>query len=771
MGNGFGAGGYNFDSDIQDDFEDDFAGDFDDDFDDEFDNGYSSMNDSSRSHGRRASDDDFDDDFDDDYDDYDTRDYYDNYSSRGRYDDYDDYDEDYDDYDDYDGYDDYDDFDDNYSRSSSQSSRGRDYDDGYGVNYDDFEDKSYYSGGQQRSRSAAHNVVPEQRRHETQSERYDRYAEDLKKKKKRMGAPSGTTGDFYDYDTSDDYDDYDDADGYYGRDYGPADRTPEPIPPIYAKYLGYGKDGYQGGDYDGEYGKTAKKNNSISLASHRMHKRLKVLGIISGCLMVVMLGVYYFGFVRMYNPVNVDNSIVNLQTADTTKMMQSVVGDELSDKTLYVMVNGETFSINLGEYEFNYSSSADGATTETTVTDANGKEQKQVTVTYKNICYNQTKMEELLDGIAQKYGTVMVKPSYTIEDDKLIITAGTDGIGIDENTFVGEILERIQTGNYSENLVEEMVVTKAPAVDIDKIHSEVVCEVKDATSYVDSNGETIYTPDQVGKQFDLEAARTKIAKGGNSWTITMKTVQPKVTLVELKAPTCPDLLAETTTEFNAGNKTRAANIKNAANRINTYGGFEDGYILQPGEIFSFNDTVGERTEANGFSVATVYTTSGTANDVGGGICQVSSTIFSAVFKADLEITCRYNHMYIVHYWPTKGEDATVNWGTLDFKFQNNKSYPIKIQLIYSSSGKLTCKVFGTDDGYRAEFDNKVLSMTLAGVTTKKATSSKRAGTIEYGDPGYVIEIYKVRYYKDKKISKELMWTSTYQPLNTVKYVN
>jgi vancomycin resistance protein YoaR len=213
-----------------------------------------------------------------------------------------------------------------------------------------------------------------------------------------------------------------------------------------------------------------------------------------------------------------------------------------------------------------------------------------------------------------------------------------------------------------------------------------------------------------------------------------------------------------------------ANIKNAANRINTYGSFTDGYVMQPGEIFSFNDTVGERTEANGFSMATVYTTSGTASDVGGGICQVSSTIFSAIFKADLEVTSRTNHMYIVHYWNTDGEDATVNWGTIDFKFQNNKSYPIKIKLsVDTNKGSITCKVYGTDDGYRAEFDNKVLKITLAGVVTKKATTSNPAGTVEYGDPGKVVEIYKVRYYNDVKISKELMWTSTYVPLDTVKY--
>ena len=809
MGGSFGSGGYRFDGDAPDDFEDDFAGtDYDNSNDyndhDNYKESSGAYNGNRRgSSGASYYSDGFSDDFDDaevDYDDSyngsyddgfsDDFDDYDNYGkqndSRGRGGYNDGFSDDFDDYDDYnanerydararggrgsrdsygDGFsDDFDDYDPNPRR---------DYE---GVNYDDFEDRGYYTGENTRSRSASRNVIPEQRRHETQSDRYDRYAEDLRKKRKRMGAPTGQTGDFYDYDTSADYDDnYDDADNYYGRDRGPADRTPEPIPPIYAKYLGTGNG--EGSYYEEHYGKTAKKNNSVSLRRHRMQKRLKFMGITAACLAVVSLAVYYFTAVHIYKPVQVDNSIVNLQTSDATKMLQGVIGGKLSDKTLKIVVNGETFKMNLGDFGFNYSSDADGSTKEVTKKDLDGKDVINTVVTYKNILYNQTKLEALLNSISDKYGTTMVKPSYTIEGDQLIIKAGSDGVGIDEKSLMAEVLERIKNGNYDENLVEELVTTKTPDVDIDKIYKEVVCEAKDATSYVDENGTTIFNSDVVGKQFNLESARSTIETGGNTWNIKLKLTQPKVSLVELKAPTCPDLLAETTTSFSAENKTRAANIKNAAKRINNFGSFEDGYVLQPGEIFSYNDTVGERTEANGFSVATVYTNTGTTNDVGGGICQVSSAIFSAAFKADLEITQRTNHMYKVHYWTTPGEDATVNWGTLDFKFQNSKSYPVKVKMIYKGSDKrfegkasITCQIWGTNDGYRCEFDNKTIKMVKTTVVEKKATTGKPRGKIEWGDPGLTIEIWRVRYKDDKKISKELMWTSIYQPLATVKYV-
>ncbi|MBQ4396255.1 MAG: VanW family protein [Clostridia bacterium] len=755
MGGGFGSGGYRFDGDARDD---ELESGFEEDrFEDEYDDDYDDYDDRRR--------DDYDDDaFDDDFDD--------GYFGRGGLDD---------DFDD--------DFDDRYNRrGSSQRNRGRAASSRREdsrrktpvsrINYDDFEDKSYYRFDDGSGRRASRNVVPDRPRREPVKRQEPELYDDNRRRKKRAEVKAQRkTDSYYDYEPADtDWDDdaYYDDDGYFddggynGRDRAPAARTPEAIPPIYAKYLGNG-DGY----YEEHYGKTARKNNAVSLQTYRTRKRLKVLGIVTGCAAVVLLIAYYLAFIRIYRPVEIANSIVNLQTADATTMLRSVIGTQLSDKTLYMVVNGETFSMNLGEYGFNYSSDADGSTNTVSDIGEDGKEIKTTTATYGNISYNQTKLEELLNSISDKYGKTMVKPSYTIEGDQLVIKSGSDGIGIDEASLMKEVLERIKQGNYDERLMEEMVTTQAPEVDIDKIYKEVVCDVKDASSYVDENGETIYSSDVVGKKFNLEEARSTVAAGGNTWSIPLKLTQPKVTLVELKAPTCPDLLAETTTEFKATNKTRAANIKNAAKRINTYGSFEEGYVLQPLEIFSFNDTVGERTEANGFSIATVYTNTGTTNDVGGGICQVSSAIFSAAFKADLEITSRTNHMYKVHYWTTPGEDATVNWGTLDFKFQNNKTYPIKIKMIYQSKGgkgTITCQIWGTNDGYRCEFDNKVVQMVKTPTVQKKAVTGKPRGTKEWGDPGLTVEIYRVRYKDDVKISKELYATSIYQPLPTVEYV-
>lgn len=124
-----------------------------------------------------------------------------------------------------------------------------------------------------------------------------------------------------------------------------------------------------------------------------------------------------------------------------------------------------------------------------------------------------------------------------------------------------------------------------------------------------------------------------------------------------------------------------------------------------GEEFSYNQTVGKRTKENGFGEAGAYLNGETVQEVGGGVCQTSSTLYNAVVLANLKVTERSNHTYISSYVPI-GRDATVSWGGPDFKFKNNRDYPIKIEASYEKS-KLTCKIIGTDvDGSYVKFTSE-----------------------------------------------------------------
>ena len=145
------------------------------------------------------------------------------------------------------------------------------------------------------------------------------------------------------------------------------------------------------------------------------------------------------------------------------------------------------------------------------------------------------------------------------------------------------------------------------------------------------------------------------------------------------------ILGTYTTTYAAGGN-RGSNVANAARRIN-------GYVVLPGETFSFNNVVGRRSVANGFKPAPEYQNGSTVTGIGGGTCQVSTTLYSAVLYSGLKVDSRRNHSMSVSYVPL-GQDATVTDGGIDFKFSNDTEYPVKIESI-TAGGKLTVKIVGT----------------------------------------------------------------------------
>ena len=116
-----------------------------------------------------------------------------------------------------------------------------------------------------------------------------------------------------------------------------------------------------------------------------------------------------------------------------------------------------------------------------------------------------------------------------------------------------------------------------------------------------------------------------------------------------------------------------------------------GTILEPGEEFSYNDTCGPYNKENGFGKATVFINGEEAQEYGGGVCQLSSTLYNAVKGLNIEILERHNHSNEVYYVPT-GEDATVSYGSLDFRFKNNENYQIEIEA-YSNANEVTVSIY------------------------------------------------------------------------------
>jgi vancomycin resistance protein YoaR len=149
-----------------------------------------------------------------------------------------------------------------------------------------------------------------------------------------------------------------------------------------------------------------------------------------------------------------------------------------------------------------------------------------------------------------------------------------------------------------------------------------------------------------------------------------------------------EVVSTFSTKFSAGDRSRSSNLKVAAAKL-------DGVVLMPGEKFSFNEYVGERTAANGFKEAGVYRQGRHEIDWGGGVCQVSTTLFNAVVRANMKVNTRNNHTFLVPYVPI-GCDAAVAYGSYDFVFTNTLETPVALDTKYET-GRLTFSVLGVKD--------------------------------------------------------------------------
>lgn len=197
------------------------------------------------------------------------------------------------------------------------------------------------------------------------------------------------------------------------------------------------------------------------------------------------------------------------------------------------------------------------------------------------------------------------------------------------------------------------------------------------------------TKETLGFGFDKKTVLEQLeqAKPGDVITVPLTDLEPPITEKLLKSVLFSDVLGSYDSPHTSDSN-RNRNLELACAAIN-------GTIVKPGEVFSFNDTVGERTSAKGYREATAYVSGGgLKQETGGGICQVASTLYICALQAEMEILSRAEHMYMVTYCPC-GLDATVYWGSLDFKFRNTSKYPIRIEASVSG-GYVHFRIIGTE---------------------------------------------------------------------------
>ncbi len=350
------------------------------------------------------------------------------------------------------------------------------------------------------------------------------------------------------------------------------------------------------------------------------------------------------------------------------------------------------------------------------------------------LVYNDEALTSHLETIEANLPDQLQQYGYYIEDDELIITNGVNGVGIKINELKPMILETIQDISYARSYIQIPTYTKYPdPIDVDLIHQDVYKEVKDA--YFTTDPYAVFA-DVIGIDFDIDKTKEIINNNpkAEEYTIKLDYTRPNVTVNDLGKEAFPDLLASFSTKYATSNLDRTTNLKLAASKIN-------GTVIMPGEIFSYNKVVGKRTIAAGYKEAAIYQDGGVTNGLGGGICQISSTLYNAVIQANMEIESRRNHMFVPSY-ADAGKDATVVWGSTDFKFKNRREYPIKIEASVSG-GIAKVNIYGllTDDEYDIFIDTRTVKSTSTTLVVESYRAYRRNGEIIKRDKLYT-DTYK-----------------------------
>ena len=376
--------------------------------------------------------------------------------------------------------------------------------------------------------------------------------------------------------------------------------------------------------------------------------------------------------------------------------------------------------------------------------------------------YNKDLCNSIIEQMNSNFSDGLKQPSHTIDGNNLVITPGKAGSVIVSDKLVDMIVDKLTAIDYNSDSIEVPVETKEPEnIDIDKIHSEIYKEPVDA--YYTKDPFAVY-PSSTGLDFNIsvDEAKAMLNTPSESYTIPLKTLYPNVSTDDIGTEAFPDRLASFSTSYASSNANRSTNIALAASKLN-------GKVLMPGEEFSFNGTVGKRTTQAGFKTATVYSNGQVTTDVGGGICQVSSTLYNAVLRANLEITDRRNHTFTVGYVPI-GLDATVSWGAPDFKFKNSRSYPVKI-VATTQNKRLSISIYGLKE--EVEYEVELVSYRTGTVpystvyTTDSSLPKGQTKVVQAGSNGAKSEAYKILKLNGKEVSRTLLSKDTYSPHNQI----
>jgi len=306
-------------------------------------------------------------------------------------------------------------------------------------------------------------------------------------------------------------------------------------------------------------------------------------------------------------------------------------------------------------------------------------------------------LKRAIDEGVKQANLALMQSSVEIGEDSITVVKGASAVKINADKLFDTIKEALVNSSYEpiKYTAEEVEGSKADALDLqelyDTIYEEPINAVYDSATHQ-------ATEHVNGRSFDIEEAQRlwDEAKNGDQVVIPLIITEPEITTDKLNSMLFADLLAQKSTSLSGSSANRINNVTKAAAAINNI-------VLNPGEEFSYNQTLGKRTKESGYLEAGAYSGGQVVQEVGGGICQVSSTLYYCTLISNLEITSRTCHYFGVSYLPA-GLDATVSWPSPDFKFKNNSAYPIRISAaVDKAKNVVSIQIYGSNpDGIRVE---------------------------------------------------------------------
>lgn len=311
--------------------------------------------------------------------------------------------------------------------------------------------------------------------------------------------------------------------------------------------------------------------------------------------------------------------------------------------------------------------------------------------------------------------------------------------------------------SVDEQALRDLVFDMARVVSIDP---------KDATLIITAEDEVIIEPSMDGRKLDVKRLIYDLRSAtllGTARYVAMPVdvVTANVTTAELEAKGIRRLISKYSTKFNAANYKRTQNIRLGVQKL-------DGLVLAPGAELSFNDVVGPRVPERGFMEADIIFNSELVPGIGGGICQVSSTLYNAALLALMEVASRVNHSLPSSYVPL-GRDATVSYGSIDLKVRNTTKHHVLIRC-FVSGNTVTFKIFGDipddmDVSIRTEVLERIEPNTIEQMDPTIPTGARVV--VEKGSPGYRVAVERVVKVDGAVVSTELISRDRYKPQSAV----